>query len=200
MSNLTSRIVDGVHRTPTYVEAGIPFLTVENLTRGPSISFEPCRFVSINAHREYVRRADPQPGDVLVSKDGTLGVARVVPAGLPEFSIFVSVAILRPRLELIVPEFVESFFETSLFHRQLGSQSAGTGLKHIHLEHFRELRVAVPPVDEQARILSALGALRARLAGEADALGKLRRLKRGLTEDLLTGLVRVTNLLSDVAA
>src|SRR5262249_51345197 len=123
-----------------------------------------------------------------------------VPIGVPEFSIFVSVAILRPRLELIVPQLVESFFETSLFQRQLGKQSAGTGLKHIHLEHFRGFRIAVPPLAEQARICGALEALRGRLAAEQDALDKLLRLKGAVAADLLTGRVRATNLLGEVLA
>lgn len=193
------RIVDGVHHTPTYVAQGVPFLTVENLTRGPGISLTPCRYVSERAHREYFLRADPRPGDVLVSKDGTLGVARIVPEGFPEASIFVSVALLRPRPDRILPGIIREFFETHWFHRQLGTQSAGTGLKHIHLEHFRAFRLAVPPLVEQRHICERISALEAVSTREQEQLSKLRLLKSGLMEDLLTGRVRVTKLLEQAA-
>lgn len=191
---LTSKIVDGVHHTPTYVSDGVPFLTVENLARGPGISLEPCRYVTRRAHDEYVRRADPRPGDVLVSKDGTLGVARLIPHELGEVSIFVSVAMLRPRPERLLDRFLREFFDTKEFFRQLGYLSAGSGLKHIHLEHFREFLLALPPVKEQERILAAVDASASRIDREADGLRKLRTLKSGLMEDLLTGRVRTTVL------
>jgi type I restriction enzyme, S subunit len=135
LQDLTTKIVDGVHKTPEYKKAGVPFLTVENLTRGDGISLNPCRYVSRRDHEAFFKRADPKPGDVLVSKDGTLGVARVVPEEMPEFSIFVSVAQLRPDTRRILSEMVFKFFDSGEYERQLGKLSAGTGLKHIHLEH-----------------------------------------------------------------
>lgn len=195
LERLTTLIVDGVHHTPTYVEQGVPFFTVQNLTKGPGISLEPRRYVSKRAHEEYRKRADPGAGDVLVSKDGTLGVARVVPQGLPEFSVFVSVAVLRPATGVIKSELIKEFFETASYVRQLGCQSAGTGLKHIHLEHFRRFLLVVPRMEEQERIVATLHSCTVRLHGEQSGLSKLRLLKQALMDDLLTGRVRTTPLL-----
>jgi len=191
LEQLTTQIVDGIHHTPTYVERGIPFLTVENLNRGSGISFKPCRFISKHAHIKYRRRAAAQPGDVLVSKDGTLGIARVVSDGLPEFSIFVSVALLKPRRELIEPELIQAFFDSPSFLSQLGYLSAGTGLKHIHLEHFRAFQLCVPPPIEQLRLTESLQTLERRLSNEHNELAKVLTIKYGLMDDLLTGRVRV---------
>ena len=191
LGRLTTQIVDGVHHTPRYVERGVPFLTAENLTRGPGISIDPCRFVTEEAHVQYKLRADVRAGHVLVSKDGTLGVARVVPDGLPDFSIFVSVALLCPKGDVIAPWLIAEFFETWWFFRQLGYLSAGTGLKHIHLEHFREFLLPVPPIQEQAGIGRAISVFDTLLAAEIRKLNKLVDVKSGLTADLLTGRVRV---------
>lgn len=194
LERLTTQIVDGVHHTPDYVESGVPFLTVENLTRGPGISFSPTRFVSERAHREYSKRVLPIPGDVLVSKDGTLGVARIVPGGSGQFSIFVSIALLRPRRELVLTEWIRLFFESPWYEVQLGKQSAGTGLKHIHLEHFRGFELRVPPLVEQSRIVNVIGESEDRLRVETATLTKLRNLKQGLSGDLLSGRARVRAL------
>lgn len=191
MEELTTKIVDGVHKTPRYVESGIPFLTVENLTAGSGIDFRNVRYVRYRDHLEYSKRADPRPGDVLVSKDGTLGVARVVPGRCPEFSIFVSVAQLRPDTNRVLPAFIKTFFETDEYKRQLGKRSAGTGLRHIHLEHFRAFELATPSVEEQQRIAAFFDAHDACIRAEEAELAKLRQVKRGLMDDLLTGRVRV---------
>jgi type I restriction enzyme S subunit len=191
MEEITTKIVDGVHKTPVYVESGIPFLTVENLTAGIGISLKNVRYVTPSAHAEFFKRADPRPGDILVSKDGTLGIARIVTDNLPEFSIFVSVAQLRPNEALVLPSFICTFFETGEYERQLGHRSAGTGLKHIHLEHFRAFQLAVPPIAEQHRISKVLNSHDTRIRTEEAYRDKLKLQKQGLMHDLLTGKVRV---------
>lgn len=191
LESATTRIVDGVHHTPTYVDSGVPFITVENLTRGPGISLTPCRYVSHRAHNEYRRRIEPLAGDVLVSKDGTLGVARLVPAGFPTASVFVSVAVLRPMQSVLRADFLRLFFDTSEFRKQLRILSAGSGLQHIHLEHFREFSIPDLDVAEQESIVSAIAMFDERLVTERSVLDKLKLQRIGLMTDLLTGRVRV---------
>jgi type I restriction enzyme S subunit len=200
LARLSTQIVDGVHHTPTYIDRGVPFLTVENLTRGSSISLDPCRFVSPEAHAEYRCRAQVRPHDVLVTKDGTLGVARVVPEGFPEVSIFVSVAVIHAKLNLISLYLIREFFGTEWFSRQLAQLSAGTGLKHIHLEHFKQFVLPVPPPNEQAAIIGALQDLDHTLDAEVNELEKLTNIKSGLSTDLLTGRVRVSETLENPEA
>jgi type I restriction enzyme, S subunit len=191
LESATSKIVDGVHHTPMYVDSGVPFLTVENLTRGPGISLTPCRYVSVRAHNEYRKRIEPLEGDVLVSKDGTLGVARLVPEGFPTASVFVSVAVLRPRTQVLRGDFLRLYFDTDEFRRQLRTLSAGSGLQHIHLEHFRQFSIPDLDVAEQATIASAIARFDERLAAERSVLEKLNLERVGLTAELLTGRVRV---------
>ncbi|MEU3458571.1 restriction endonuclease subunit S [Streptomyces sp. NPDC006733] len=191
LSSATSKIVDGVHHTPTYVRSGVPFVTVENLTRGPGISLTPCRYVSPQAHAIYRRRIEPLPGDVLVSKDGTLGVARLVPNDFPEASVFVSVAVLRPIVSILRSGFLRLFFDTNEFRRQLRVLSAGSGLQHIHLEHFREFLIPDLDLAQQESIVSAIALFDERLAVEKSVREKLKLQRTALVSDLLSGRVRV---------
>ena len=123
----------------------VHFIVITDLTVGSEISFSNTRFISDKDHRDFWRRANPQAGDVLVTKDGTLGIARIVPGDAPEFSIFVSVAMLRPQHLVCLPELIWAFFDSGEFLAQLGAQSAGTGLAHIHLIS----PLSSPPVPEQ---------------------------------------------------
>jgi len=54
-----------------------------------------------------------------------------------------------------------------------------------------EIRVPVPSFDEQVRIVSCLESQNGRIAAEEETVTKLRKLKHGLMDDLLTGRVRV---------
>jgi type I restriction enzyme S subunit len=73
------------------------------------------------------------------------------------------------------------------------------GTKRIDLGDLHRQLMALPPAGERVAIISVLTTYEARLGREADELGKLRLLKHGLMEDLLTGRVRVTNLLEEAA-
>jgi type I restriction enzyme S subunit len=152
LDEVTTRIVDGVHKKPAYTTDGIPFLTVENLTRGPGIDMRETRFVSRSDHVEFSKRAPVEKGDVLVSKDGTLGVARVVDFDC-ECSVFVSVALLKPRKDMIDSHYLRLFFESSAFKRRLASKTSGSALKHIHLVDFRQTTMPVPALANQKQIV-----------------------------------------------
>ncbi|MDE2150080.1 MAG: restriction endonuclease subunit S [Gammaproteobacteria bacterium] len=150
VEQLSTKVVDGVHKKPKYVSSGIPFVTVRNLTAGPGISFDKLNYVSPQDHKEFIKRANPENGDILISKDGTLGVVRAIKTDAV-FSIFVSVAMIKP----VVRE-MSSFLEIALSAPQVQRQMVpkGSGLQHIHLEDLREDCIPLPPLSEQHRIVA----------------------------------------------
>ncbi|HEV2462249.1 MAG TPA: restriction endonuclease subunit S [Acidobacteriaceae bacterium] len=145
---ISTKVVDGVHKKPNYVASGIPFITVRNLTAGPGISFDRTSFITAEDHAEFVKRADPEFGDILISKDGTLGTVKAIRTDWA-FSIFVSVAMVKPVLREM-----SDYIEIALMSSQVQVQMApkGSGLQHIHLEDLREDCIPLPPLLEQTRI------------------------------------------------
>ena len=148
----STKVVDGVHKKPNYVLSGIPFVTVRNLTAGNGISFEKLKYVTPEDHAQFIKRANPQRGDILVTKDGTLGVIRVVETDI-DFSIFVSVALVKP----VMIE-MSDFFCVALSSPQVQAQMVpkGSGLVHIHLEDLRQDCIPLPPLAEQEAIVEAV--------------------------------------------
>lgn len=145
---LTTKIVDGVHKTPLYTSSGIPFIVVENLTSGRGIDFSKTRFISEKDHQDYYRRANPEKGDVLVSKDGTLGVTRYVDTDR-EFSIFVSIALLKPKHDELEGRLLAYYMHSDLFWSHVRKTSAGSALQHIVLRDFKSAPFPVMPIDVQ---------------------------------------------------
>ena len=95
VENVCKKITDGAHKTPTYIEAGIPFLSVKNISKG-IVDFSDTRFVSEREHKELYKRCNPELNDILYTKVGTTGIAKIVDTK-KEFSLFVSVALLKPK-------------------------------------------------------------------------------------------------------
>jgi type I restriction enzyme S subunit len=195
MRYCTNQIVDGVHHTPDYVDDGVPFVTVRNLTATEEgISFDQLNFISQRDHVEFFKRAGPNPGDILLTKDGTLGVPRVVDTDRP-FSIFVSVALIKPDRRIIDSYFLRYALDSQSTKEQSQSRRLGSALQHLHLEQIAGIAVALPPLEEQRLIVSSL---KRRLAGitalkgrVGEAIDRLTEFRSALISAAVTGKIDV---------
>jgi type I restriction enzyme, S subunit len=61
-------INDGTHHTPRYVNEGIPFYSVENVT---SDNFKHVKFITKEEHEELIKRCKPERGDILLNLKNT---------------------------------------------------------------------------------------------------------------------------------
>jgi type I restriction enzyme S subunit len=187
VEQISTKVVDGVHKRPDYVSQGVPFVTVRNLTAGTGISFERLNYITEEDHQEFIKRANPERGDLLVSKDGTLGVTRIVRTD-ERFSIFVSVALIKP----VSTEFSE-FLGHALSSQQVQSRMIpkGIGLQHIHLEDLRKVTLPIPPLDEQGSIVEEVER-RLSVVDEVEAqvdanLKRAARLRQGILKRAFEG-------------
>ena len=181
LERLTTGISDGVHKKPKYVNSGVPFVTVKNLTAGPGISFDDLNYVTRADHEEFIRRTHPERGDILITKDGTIGVIRLIDVDI-EFSIFVSVALIKPVMRELGP-YLTYALRASCVQSQIVPQ--GAALKHLYLVDLRRLVVPLPPLAEQNRIVSRLDDL----AAEVERLESIYQQKLTAIDDLRKSLL-----------
>ncbi len=140
-------MTDGTHYTPTYTETGVKFVSVTNVAEN-EIDFSNTKYISEEEHAEFVKRCFPKAGDILLTKIGSIGRAAVVPANCPQFSIFVSVALLQP-IDTVVPEFLCAYLNTYFAKRQFERHLKGIGVPDLHLENIAETLVILPPYTQQ---------------------------------------------------
>lgn len=187
LEELTSVIADGVHKTPKYVDHGIPFVTVKNLTAGPSISFEDINYITRADHKEFIKRTHPENGDILITKDGTIGTVRVIDTDI-EFSIFVSVALIKPIMRELT-HYLAYAISASCVQRQIVPK--GAALKHLYLGDLRKLLIPLPPLAEQARIVKELDFRREQIdtleATYQKRLSFLAELKQSILQKAFSG-------------
>ena len=153
LGNLSSKISDGVHKTPKYVEQGIPFITVKNLTAAPGISFAETKFITESDHREFIKRTHPEKGDILISKDGTIGVVRKIDTDRI-FSIFVSVALVKP-IDVQLSDYLTIALQARSVQEQIVPK--GAALKHLYLNDLRRLPIPIGPLPDLKRTVSRMG-------------------------------------------
>jgi type I restriction enzyme S subunit len=176
---------------------GIRFLRVDNLSFDGKFDLLASRFrISPVTHRGALSRSRCLPGDVLTNIVGPpLGKLGLVTVETGEVNINQAIALFRPSLELS-SEFLLLWLSSSVAQSWLGSRAKQTsGQLNLTLALCHELPIPDICLDEQQRIVERFGAVQNRITLEECELVKLRKLKDGLLDDLLTGRVRVTPLL-----
>lgn len=180
---LTSKIGSG--KTPTgggeaYVEDGIAFLRSQNINHGRLLTNDLAK-IDENTHREmYSTRV--LPGDVLLNITGaSLGRAAPVPDGFCEANVNQHVCILRPDGH-IESRFLYYAITSRLVQDQILSIQVGGNRDGLNFEQVGNLRVPLPPIEEQRRISDFLDAA----TGHIDQLLELDRKMESVLDERTT--------------
>lgn len=152
---LCTKITDGTHKTPRYVETGVRFLSAKNVGKG-YLDFSSCKYITEEEHVQLKKRCFPEAGDVMLSKSGSLGDSVVVPEVHFEFSIFESLALLKTKKHAIRPEFLQHLLSSPHMKRYFRSITTGLAVKHLHLVDLRKMPILLPSIDEQTAIADLL--------------------------------------------
>lgn len=156
LADVCVQITDGTHQTPKYTEVGVPFLRVTDITE----SNESKKFISKEEHKELIKRCKPEKGDVLYTKNGTIGIAKMVDWDY-EFSIFVSLALLKPKKEILIGKYLEHFLNSDLALSQARAHSKAGTITNLHLVEIKQFQIPLPPLAIQKQIVEKIEAERA---------------------------------------
>jgi type I restriction enzyme S subunit len=130
--------------------------------RGGRIDYAGARHTSQAAYETRLTdKSRPRIGDVLLTKDGSIG--RVAVCDRDQVCINQSVALLRSN-DLIAPEFLGYLLQAPLYQERMERDSGGSTIKHIYITRVDKMPIMVPPVREQLAITSVLAALDDKIA------------------------------------
>jgi hypothetical protein len=171
LEDLSYLIVDGTHYTPNYTSEGIPFLSVKNV-RPMRLLTSDVKFISHGDFEKTAERFRPGVGDILYTKVGaTFGYAVRNTLEYP-FSIYVSLALIKPVAPEFDSEYAELVMNSSIIFAQARDRVSGSGVPDLHLIEIRDFRVPVPPVAEQKEIVRRLKELLTRIRPIEDEFQK----------------------------
>lgn len=164
--SLAMPITDGPHETPEILSDGIPFISAEAV-KNDKLDFNKKRgYISEEDNARFSRKYSPQKGDIYMVKSGatTGNVAKVETDEV--FNIWSPLAVMRPNKNRISTDFLfyaikSDYFNTSVQLKwNMGTQ------QNIGMGILSNIRVVVPPTDEQTAIAHYLDSK----LGEIDAL------------------------------
>ncbi len=155
LAQVCTRITDGTHQTPSYQDQGVVFISAKNIKDG-QLDFVDRKYITREEHQFLTKNAKPSPGDLLLTKSGSLGDVAVIPELDFEFSIFESLALLKPRRDLVDSNYLHQYIRSPGAARHFHGITTGLAVKHLHLGDLRKLKVFLPPLEHQREIAERL--------------------------------------------
>lgn len=190
LDSVCSKITDGTHFSPPNMEKGeIPYITAKNVRPDGIDVSNNITYVTKQIHKEIYARCNPEKGDVLYTKDGTVGFAAVNEFDF-EFSMLSSVSLLKPNNLVVDSYYLKHYLNSpETFERMVGKMT-GTALRRIVLNRIKKAEFALAPINEQRRIVSKIEDLIKESKTTREALDKVLQILKKFKQSVLDYAIR----------
>jgi type I restriction enzyme S subunit len=194
VKRFTDTVTDGAHISPDTENGVFHFVSTKDVY-DDSIDFENALLTSKTSFDYMVRSGcRPQVGDVLFSKDGTIGRTVVVQEDR-EFVVASSLIIIRPTKSTLDSDFLNCLCQSRVVASQVESLVKGAGLPRLSIQNLVKVFGCFPPLDEQIAVATFLKVELANfgaLAAEAQrAIDLLQERRTALISAAVTGQIDV---------
>lgn len=181
-------IIYGILQPGPDVADGIPYVRPSEIS-GDEIRLDDLRRTTPEIARKY-RRASLEPGDVLLSIVGTIGKVAIVPPELRGANITQSSCRIRPASAVLHHAFLAWFLRSPVARSAYDETRLGTGVPRLNIGQVREFPIALPPLNEQRRIVAKIDALMARSRRAKESLDAIPPLLERLRQSILAAAFR----------
>ena len=185
LHDLCELIKDGTHNPPVRKSLGIPLLSATNIENGKIDFLNDVTYISENDYKQIQKFYSIRKGDILITVVGTLGRAAIVTSN-DKFSVQRSIAILRPRRDLVNNDYFFQVLNSSNFKGQIKLYSKSTAQTGKYLAELAKLEIPLPHYIEQQKIAKILSDTDSLIESLDKLITKKKNIKQGLMQTLLT--------------
>lgn len=165
--HLCTAIGDVDHKMPSEADSGVPYVSTRNFHGFNEIDFAGAKLISLADFEQLSRKIQPQHGDILLSRYGTVGEVRLVETE-GRFQASYSISILKP-VEVSLSRYISYALRSAPLQSQMRNHTRATAQPDLGLRHIRELAIPLPPFAEQERIIGEVDRLFS-IASKLDAM------------------------------
>lgn len=174
---------DGAHSKVKRQESGIPYLTSKNIKKG-YLDLAKIDYIS---EEDYLKLFSPtdksvkdlRTGDILVGIIGTFGNVYLYKNG-DKFGISSSIGILRPKKEMILPEFLYFQVKSELFSRTVEMIKGGSVQGYTNIPTLKTIPIYLPSLYIQQKIVETLSVLEEKINTNLSIISNLEELSQEL--------------------
>lgn len=182
-----SKVIDCKHRTPLYVENGIPLVSPGTIKWGAIDLESPNKRVTYEEYESLMNHCNVQIGDLVMSRNQTVGVASYINTASP-FVLGQDTVLIKPvKAE---PTYLFYSLQSSDIQRKIFRLSGGSTFSRINLADIRKLQIYLPTLPEQKKIAQTLSIWDKAIEKLEALIAAKQKRKKALMQQLLTGKKR----------
>ena len=141
-------------RSEEFISSGVPFIRANNL-RNKTVVSDDMYFISEKKHG-LLLKGHLETNDILITTRGNLGDIALVPVEYDGANINAQIVLLRANDRQIIPDYLKWCFDIPEVKKQINQLSTGTALKQLPVSKLRQIKIPLPPLEEQKRIAAIL--------------------------------------------
>lgn len=157
--DITTRITYGFTSPMTHIDSGIPILTAKNVRNG-SLDLVNVHYADQSEFDALTSKSKPKVGDILITKDGTIGRTAVVDTN-ETICINQSVALVQLQGEKVKPSYVAAYLRTNAVQQVMKNMGKGNALAHLQITELAKLPIGLPPLSQQQQFSVRIEAVNA---------------------------------------
>ena len=168
-----SQIYDGTHQTPNYIQNGVPFVSVEDISDIEKTN----KFISKNAFEKEFK-IKPQVNDILMTRitAGIIGATAIVKNNNP-LGYYVSLALIRKNKEIDV-NYLNQYINCFKFKKELNKRIIHVAFpKKINLGDIGKCKISITSINEQQKIGKMLNILDRKIELQSKKIEDLKLFK-----------------------
>lgn len=178
-------INDCPHSTPVWTEKGEICMRTSNLTAG-GWNWSDTRYVLETTFEERSRRGHVRTGDIILSREGTIGIAAIVTSSM-RVCMGQRLVQVRPSPSILVPEYLLRHLLYVLSPKRIGQVMVGSTSKHLNVRELKALRIPIPPIEYQLVFARRAAAIEKLEATHSSSLTQLNSLFNSLQHRAFRG-------------
>lgn len=144
LGEICAKITDGSHLSPKESDGNHLIATVRDLG-AYDFDLNSCKKISDEDYQKLIKNGcRPEKGDILFSKDGTMGITHLY-FGHQDIVLLSSIAIIRPKNN-IYSNYIYSYLKSSSAQSLIfGGFVSGSALPRLVLKDIKKIPVLIPP-------------------------------------------------------
>ena len=184
LEDCCNAIVDCPHSTPSYLAVETGYSAIDTNCMDDDWRLTGLRSLSRESYEKRTKRYVPQAGDIIFSREGSIGRSVILHEG--NTCLGQRVMLLSCNEVLLFNKYCQVALSSPYAWRRYRAANIGTGVKHINVSMIKTLLLPLPPLAEQRRIVERVNELmplveeygrveNARVALDAALPGRLRK-------------------------
>ena len=137
-------------------DANLYYVTVKEITTGEIIFSDKTDRINKSAWDKIQYRSRLEFNDILLSGIGTIGKVALVDIPTDNWNCSESVILLKPKSDIIIPQYLVHLLRSDYVQKQWQSHSVGSTLKGLRKENVLKTEIYLPPLEIQKEIVKIL--------------------------------------------